>query len=67
MPKYTPSGKLTKLGDFERKVDASKLPGGKREKYAIANKVGLMHGSKVTSRGKRTAKDQNPLKAAMRK
>jgi len=58
MPRYTKSGKLTKLGDFERKVDASKLPGGTRENFAIANKVGLMHGNKATARGKRVAKDQ---------
>jgi hypothetical protein len=56
MPKYTASGKLTKLGDFERKVDASKLPGGKSEKYAIANKIGLMRGNKATARGKLPAK-----------
>lgn len=56
MPRYTPSGKLTKLGDFENKVDAKKLPGGKSEKYAIANKVGLMHGNKATAKGARAAK-----------
>jgi len=56
MPRYTKSGKLTKLGDFENKVQASKLPGGEREKYAIANKVGLMRGNKATSKGKRAAK-----------
>jgi len=37
MPLRTRGGKLTKLGRFERDVDASKLPGGEREKYAIAN------------------------------
>jgi hypothetical protein len=56
MPRYTPSGKKTKLGDFEDKVDASKLPGGEREKYAIANKVGLMRGNKATAKGRRAAK-----------
>lgn len=56
MPKYTPSGKLTKLGDFERKVDASKLPGGESEKYAIANQQGLMRGNRATAKGKRAAK-----------
>ena len=56
MPRYTKSGKLTKLGDFENKVQASKLPGGEREKYAIANKVGLMRGNKATAKGKRAAK-----------
>ena len=56
MPRYTKSGKLTKLGDFENKVNASSLPGGEREKYAIANKVGLMRGNKATSKGRRAAK-----------
>jgi hypothetical protein len=56
MPRRTPSGKLTKLGDFEDKVDASKLPGGTREKYAIANKVGLMRGNKATAKGRAPAK-----------
>lgn len=58
MPKRTASGKLTKLGDFENKVKSSKLPGGEREKYAIANKVGLMHGNKATSRGSMAAKSK---------
>ena len=56
MPRYTKSGKLTKLGDFENKVSAGSLPGGEREKYAIANKVGLMRGNKATAKGKRAAK-----------
>ena len=58
MPQRTKGGKLTKLGRFERDVAASSLPGGEREKYAIANKVGLMRGSRTTARGKRVAKDQ---------
>lgn len=56
MPKRTPSGKMTKLGDFERKVSGKNLPGGEREKYAIANKIGLMRGNKATSRGRMAAK-----------
>ena len=56
MPRLTKSGRKTKLGDFEDKVDASKLPGGTREKYAIANQVGLMRGSKATAKGKRPAR-----------
>lgn len=56
MPKRTKGGRLTKLGDFENKVKASKLPGGEREKYAIANKVGLMRGNKATAKGKRAAR-----------
>ena len=63
MPLYTPSGKLTKIGSFEQKVDASKLPGGEREKYAIANKIGLKRGSKTTAKGKRPAR--NPLRGAL--
>lgn len=51
MPRRTKSGKKTKMADFEDKVDASKLPGGEREKYAIANKIGLKRGSKTTARG----------------
>lgn len=56
MPRRTPSGRKTKLADFEDKVSSSSLPGGKREKFAIANKVGLMRGSKATARGKSAAK-----------
>jgi hypothetical protein len=56
MPRLTPSGKKTKLASFEDKVSAAKLPGGEREKYAIANKVGLMRGNKATAKGKRAAK-----------
>ena len=56
MPRLTPSGKKTKLADFEDKVQASSLPGGKSEKYAIANKVGLMRGNQATAKGKRAAK-----------
>ena len=56
MPLRTRGGKLTKLGRFERDVSASSLPGGEREKYAIANKVGLMRGSKATAKGKRVSR-----------
>ena len=56
MPRRTKSGKKTKLADFEDRVSASRLPGGEREKYAIANKVGLMRGSKATARGRMAAK-----------
>lgn len=62
MPRLTPSGKKTKLADFEDKVDASKLPGGKREKYAIANKAGLMHGNKATAKGVKAAKIRGSAK-----
>lgn len=58
MPKRTPSGKLTKLGDFEQKVSGKNLPGGEREKYAIANKIGLMRGNKPTARGRMPAKSK---------
>ena len=56
MPKRTPSGKKTKIASFEEKVKASSLPGGEREKYAIANKVGLMRGNKTTARGRKAAR-----------
>lgn len=56
MPKRTRSGRLTKIGSFEQKVRASDLPGGEREKYAIANIVGLKRGSKTTARGRAPAK-----------
>ena len=58
MPQRTKGGKLTKLGHFEQEVKASSLPGGEREKYAIANKVGLMRGSRATAKGRRAAKGQ---------
>lgn len=68
MPRLTPSGKKTKLGSFEEKVKASDLPGGEREKYAIANKVGLMHGNKATAAGKRPAAPtvRSSIRSAMR-
>jgi hypothetical protein len=56
MPRKTASGRKTKLASFEDKVSAAKLPGGKSEKYAIANKVGLMRGSRTTARGRMAAK-----------
>lgn len=56
MPKRTTSGRKTKIASFEEKVDASKLPGGDREKYAIANKIGLKRGSKTTAKGRKPAK-----------
>lgn len=48
MPKRTKSGKLTKIGDFERKL-RGKMPDS--EMYAIANKEGLKRGNKDTARG----------------
>lgn len=56
MPRMTKSGKKTKMASFEDKVDAKKLPGGEREKFAIANKIGLKRGSKTTAKGMRPAK-----------
>ena len=52
MPRYTSSGKLTKLGDFERQVKGT-MPD--HEMYAIANKDHLMRGNKATSKGARAA------------
>ncbi len=60
MPKRTPSGKLTKLGHFEQQVKGT-MPDS--EMYAIANKEGLMRGSKATKKGSRastTAGKGNP-------
>jgi hypothetical protein len=48
MPLTTPSGGLTKLGDFEHHVKGT-MPA--HEMYAIANRIGLMHGNKATERG----------------
>lgn len=59
MPLRTASGKLTKIGSFERQVPAASLSGGKGEQMAIANKIGLKRGSKTTARGKRVAKHQS--------
>lgn len=56
MPRRTASGRKTKIASFEDKVKASDLPGGEREKYAIANKIGLKRGSKTTARGRAPAR-----------
>jgi hypothetical protein len=66
MPRRTKSGKKTKIADFEDKVDASKLPGGEREKYAIANRIGLMRGNKTTPRGASAAKQTGARPARMK-
>jgi hypothetical protein len=55
MPKRTPSGRPTKIGDFESKVKG-KMPD--HEMYAIANKEGLMRGNKTTRRGASAAKSK---------
>jgi hypothetical protein len=68
MPRFTPSGKKTKLGSFEDKVSASALPGGESEKYAIANKIGLMRGNQATAKGKKAAAPtvRSSIRSAMR-
>lgn len=48
MPLRTRSGRLTKLGDFERQVKGT-MPA--HEMYAIANKDNLMRGNKATAHG----------------
>jgi hypothetical protein len=53
MPRYTASGKKTKLADFEDQVKGT-MPD--HELYAIANKEGLMHGNKATAHGRAAAK-----------
>ena len=63
MPRRTKSGQKTKMASFEDKVDAKDLPGGEREKYAIANKIGLKKGSKTTAKGMKPAhRDAEMLK-----
>lgn len=59
MPRRTKSGRKTKIASFEDKVDASKLPGGESEKYAIANKIGLKRGSRTTAKGRAPAKPKS--------
>jgi hypothetical protein len=61
MPKFTPSGKPTVLGDFEGKLKA-RYGENKHAIYGTLNKIGLMHGNKATVKGKRAAK--NPLRAS---
>lgn len=59
MPKFTASGKPTKLGHFESQVKG-KMP--ESEMYAIANKQGLMHGNKATAKGARASSTaSNPI------
>lgn len=60
MPRKTPSGKKTKLADFEDQVQGT-MPS--REMYAIANKEGLMRGNKATPRGASAAKSKKAKKA----
>lgn len=63
MPRRTPSGRKTKLADFEDQV-TGKMPAS--EMYAIANKEGLMRGNKATSRGASAAAKKRPRKTARR-
>jgi hypothetical protein len=59
MPLRTKAGGLTKLGHFEQNVKG-KMPDS--EMYAIANKQGLMHGNKATSKGARASSTaKNPI------
>jgi hypothetical protein len=53
MPLRTPSGRKTKLGDFESKIKGT-MPDS--EMYAIANKQGLMRGNQATAKGARPAR-----------
>lgn len=60
MPKFTPSGKPTALGDVEGKLKA-RYGSNKHAIYGTLNKIGLMHGNKATTKGARAAK--NPMKS----
>lgn len=55
MPKYTKSGKLTALGDVERKLK-KEYPGKPGAVYGTLNRIGLMKGNKATAKGRRAAK-----------
>lgn len=55
MPKRTPSGKPTALGDVEGKLK-KEYGSNKGAIYGTLNKIGLMKGNKVTSKGKKAAK-----------
>jgi hypothetical protein len=64
MPLTTKSGAPTKLGHFESNVKG-KMPAS--EMYAIANKQGLMHGNKATSKGARKSSTAgNPIRRGIR-
>jgi hypothetical protein len=55
MPKRTPSGKLTAVADVEGKLK-KEYPGNPGAVYGTLNKIGLMHGNKATTKGRRAAK-----------
>lgn len=55
MPKFTPSGKPTALGDVEGKLK-KEYGSNKGAIYGTLNKIGLMHGNKATTKGKKAAK-----------
>lgn len=55
MPKFTPSGKPTALGDVEGKLK-KEYGSNKGAIYGTLNKIGLMHGNKATAKGKKAAK-----------
>ena len=55
MPTVTPSGKPTALGDVEGKLKAE-YGDNKGAIYGTLNKIGLMHGNKATTKGRKAAK-----------
>lgn len=55
MPKYTRSGRLTAVGDVERKLKA-RYGSNARAVYGTLNRIGLMRGNKVTRKGARAAR-----------
>lgn len=60
MPKRTPSGKLTALGDVESKLK-KEYGSNKGAIYGTLNKIKLMHGNKPTAKGLRAAKSRSYL------
>lgn len=58
MPRYTKSGKKTAVADVEDKLKKEYGTGKKAAGavYGTLNKIGLMHGSKTTAKGRKAAK-----------
>jgi hypothetical protein len=55
MPRLTPGGRKTAVADVEDKLKKEYL-GNKGAIFGTLNKIGLMRGSKTTSKGRAAAK-----------
>lgn len=55
MPRYTRSGKKTKLADVEDKLKRE-YGSNKGAIYGTLNKAGLMRGNRATAKGRKAAK-----------